>query len=162
MRVSFKIENVKLSPEESVLESAMHSALPTHNHPEGIKGAQATALAISMAQRGCNKDEIKSTIEKRFGYDLSRTCDEIRPDYEYDISCMGTVPESIIAFLESDNFEDAIRNAISLGGDSDTLAAITGSIAEAYYGGVGQEIGEFIWDMIPTQFQDVITWFNGW
>ena len=118
---------------EMTENAAEVSAAVTHNHPEGIKGAQATAAAIFLARSKKSKEEIKSYIENKYGYDLSRTLDEIRPDYEFDVSCMGTVPEAIIAFLESENFEDAIRNAISLGGDSDTLAAITGSIAEAAY-----------------------------
>lgn len=113
---------------------AERSASVTHNHPEGIKGAQATAAAIFLAREGKSKAEIKEYIEGRFGYDLSRTLDEIRPVYKFNESCQETVPEAIIAFLESSDFEDAIRNAISLGGDSDTLAAITGGIAEAAYG----------------------------
>lgn len=116
----------------------------THNHPEGVKGAQATAAAIFLCRKQAErkealsldalKTELKALIEGEFGYDLSMTLDEIRPSYGFDVSCQGTVPPAIIAFLESTGFEDAIRNAISLGGDSDTLAAITGSIAEAAYG----------------------------
>jgi len=113
---------------------AEKSAAVTHNHPEGIKGAQATAAAIYLARDGMKKDNIKDYIESKYKYDLSRTLDEIRPVYRFNETCQETVPEAIIAFLESSSFEDAIRNAISLGGDSDTLAAITGSIAEAYYG----------------------------
>ena len=109
------------------------SAAVTHDHPEGIKGARATAAAIYLARTGVTKAGIKDYIETKYGYDLSRTLDVIRPRYRFNESCQGTVPEAIIAFLESDGFEDAIRNAISLGGDSDTLAAITGGIAEAYY-----------------------------
>ena len=119
---------------EKTENAAEVGAAVTHNHPEGIKGAQATAAAIFLARNSKSKEEIKSYIENKFCYDLSRTLDEIRPTYSFDVSCMGTVPEAIIAFLESGDFEDAIRNAISLGGDSDTLAAITGSIAEAAYG----------------------------
>jgi ADP-ribosylglycohydrolase len=110
------------------------SASVTHNHPEGIKGAQATAAAIFMARTGESKAKIKEYIEKKYGYNLSRTLDEIRPNYSFDVTCQGSVPESIIAFLESTDFEDAIRNAVSLGGDSDTMATIAGSIAKAYYG----------------------------
>jgi ADP-ribosylglycohydrolase len=113
---------------------AERSASVTHNHPEGIKGAQATVAAIYLAREGRDKPAIKDYIETRYGYDLSRTLDEIRPTYCFDVSCQGSVPEAIIAFLESNDFENAVRNAISLGGDSDTLAAITGSIAEAAYG----------------------------
>lgn len=110
------------------------SAAVTHNHPEGIKGAKATAASIFLARKGKSKGEIKTYVENTFSYDLDRTLDEIRPDYQFNESCQEAVPEAIIAFLESVDFEDAIRNAISLGGDSDTLAAITGSIAEAAYG----------------------------
>ena len=115
--------------------SAMRvSANVTHNHPEGIKGAEATASAIYMARNGSSKEEIKEYIEREFHYDLSRTLDNIRPYYHHVESCQETVPEAIIAFLESKDFEDAVRNAVSLGGDTDTLGAITGSIAEAFYG----------------------------
>jgi hypothetical protein len=117
-----------------VEKGAKASAAVTHNHPEGIKGAQATAAAIFLARTGKSKAEIKRYVEDKYHYDLSRTLDEIRPNYGFDETCQGTVPEAIIAFLESTDFEDAIRKAISLGGDSDTLAAITGSIAEAAYG----------------------------
>lgn len=106
----------------------------SHNHPEGIKGANAIAVATYLALHGSTKGEIKETIETRFGYDLSFTLDSIRDTYTFDVSCMGTVPPAIVAFLESTDFVDAIRNAISIGGDSDTIAACTGPIAEAYYG----------------------------
>ena len=106
----------------------------THNHPEGIKGAEAIAAAAFLALHGSSKDEIRSHIETVYGYDLSFTLDSIRPGYKFDVSCMGTVPPAIAAFLESTDFEDAIRNAVSIGGDSDTLAACTGAIAEAFYG----------------------------
>lgn len=112
---------------------AKASALPTHNHPEGIRGAQATAAAIYLARTGHKRSEIGDYIREHY-YPLDKTLAQIRPDYTYDVSCQGTVPPAIQAFLESTSFEDAIRNAISLGGDSDTLAAITGGIAEAYYG----------------------------
>ena len=113
---------------------AKATANVTHNHPEGIKGAEAIASAIFMARNGSSKEEIKKYIENEFHYDLNRTLDEIRPSYHMDETCQKTVPEAIIAFLEAKDFEDAIRNAVSLGGDTDTLGAITGSIAEAYYG----------------------------
>lgn len=118
---------------ESVRHAAMLSAIVTHNHPEGIKGAQATASAIFLARTGCSKAQIKAYIEDEFGYDLSRTCDEIRKHYHHVESCMETVPEAVTAFLEGDNFEDVIRLAVSLGGDCDTLTAIAGSIAEGFY-----------------------------
>ena len=113
---------------------AKATANVTHNHPEGIKGAEATASAIFMARNGSSKEEIKKYIENEFHYDLNRTLNEIRPGYHMDETCQKTIPEAIIAFLEAKDFEDAIRNAVSLGGDTDTLGAITGSIAEAYYG----------------------------
>ena len=119
---------------ETVERFAQYSAEVTHNHPEGIKGAQATAAAIFMARTGESHEAIKRSIEKRYGYDLSRTPDMIRPYYDHVESCQETVPEAIIAFLHSSGFEDAIRIAVSLGGDSDTVAAITGSIAEGAYG----------------------------
>ncbi|MDY6866478.1 MAG: ADP-ribosylglycohydrolase family protein [Chloroflexota bacterium] len=125
---------------EKVLAEAERSAAVTHNHPEGIKGAQATALAILLARQGTSQSDIRREIAVRFDYDLDRKLDDIRPGYALDVSCQGSVPESIIAFLESESYEDAIRKAISLGGDSDTIACITGGIAEAYYGGVPKEI----------------------
>ena len=110
------------------------SAEVSHNHPEGIKGAEATASAIFLARKGFDKTAIRHYIEDNFAYSFSRTCDEIRPTYRFDVSCMGTVPEAMTAFFESVDFEDCIRTAVSLGGDCDTLTAIAGSIAEAYYG----------------------------
>ncbi len=119
---------------ERTREAARATAEPTHNHPEGITGAEAVASAIYLARTGSTKDEIKDYIEKEFGYDLSRTCDEIRPGYHHMATCRDTVPEAITAFLEGIDLEDVIRTAVSLGGDVDTVAAIAGSIAEAYYG----------------------------
>jgi ADP-ribosylglycohydrolase len=119
---------------EETENAAEICAAVTHNHPEGIKGARATAAAIFLARSGRSKDKMRSYIADRYGYDLTRTLDKIRPVYKFNESCQKTVPEAITAFLESNGFEDAVRNAVSLGGDSDTLAAITGSIAEAAYG----------------------------
>lgn len=119
---------------ERTREVARATANVTHNHPEGIKGAEATASAIYMARHGATKKEIKEYIESEFHYNLHRTLEQIRPYYHMDETCQKTVPEAIIAFLEAEDFEDAIRNAVSLGGDTDTLGAITGSIAEAYFG----------------------------
>lgn len=110
------------------------SASITHNHPEGIKGAQATAAAIFMARNGAGKEEIRDYISKKYNYDLNRTCDQIRPSYGFEVSCQKSVPESIIAFLDSTDFESTVRLAVSLGGDSDTQACIAGGIAEAFYG----------------------------
>jgi ADP-ribosylglycohydrolase len=125
---------------DEVLDQARKTAVITHDHPEGIKGAQATALATYLARIGTGREEIRAEIARRFRYNLSRTVDGIRPAYEFDVSCQGTVPEAVVAFLDSDSYEDAVRNAVSLGGDSDTLACITGGIAQAFYGGVPGEI----------------------
>lgn len=121
---------------EVVLAEAERSAAVTHDHSEGILGAQATAAAILFVRLGLSREEIRRRIEEDFGYDLRLSLDEIRPRYAFQASCRGTVPQAVTAFLESTSFEDAIRNAISLGGDADTLACITGGIAEAYYEGV--------------------------
>jgi len=141
---------------EDTLMEAEKSAAVTHNHPEGIKGAQAIAAAIFLAKNGRSKLEIKEYIEKQFGYDLNRKIDDIRETYQFDVSCQGSVPESIIAFLESTDFESAIRLAISLGGDADTQAAMAGSIAEAFY----DEIPDFIIreckNRLPDEFLKVI------
>jgi ADP-ribosylglycohydrolase len=118
---------------KETLAKAKKSADFTHNHPEGIKGAQATAASIFMARTGATKQEIKDYIAATFGYDLNRTVSEIRPGYVFNESCQGTVPEAIIVFLESRDFTDAIQLGISIGGDTDTLCAITGGIAEAFY-----------------------------
>lgn len=145
---------------EDVLENARQFTEVTHNHPEGIKGAQAIAAAIFLARTARSKEEIRSYIETTFHYDLSRTLDEIRPGYGFDASCQGTVPQAIRAFLESRDFEDAVRNAISIGGDSDTLACITGGIAEAFYGGVPRFISEKVWEILDEDLRDVILKFR--
>ena len=118
---------------EETMRAAEDTACVTHNHPEGIKGAQATAAVIWAARNGWSKDQIKEYIEQEF-FLLNLTCDEIRPEYHFDVSCQGTVPEAITAFLEGESFEDVIRTAVSLGGDCDTLTCIAGGMAEAYYG----------------------------
>jgi ADP-ribosylglycohydrolase len=146
--------------EDLVLLHAKQSAECTHNHPEGIKGAQATALAIYLARFGADKEEIRSQITKRFNYDLDRTVESIRPDYRINLTCPGSVPEAIVAFLDSTDFEDAIRNAVSLGGDADTQAAIAGAIAEAYYKGIPPIMLEKAWSKIPQVFRDLITEFS--
>ena len=140
------------------LKQAERYAAVTHNHPEGIKGAQATAAAIYLARTGISKNEIREFITRQFAYDLSRTLAEIRPVYEYDVSCQGTVPEAIIAFLEAEDFEDAIRNAISLGGDSDTLACITGGIAEAFFG-IPEEIAAKALGLLDEQLRKTVAAF---
>ena len=137
---------------DKTLEMAKVTAEVTHNHPEGSKGAQATAAAIFLARTGHSKLEIKRYVEQTFGYDLSRTCDEIRPGYRHVETCQQTVPEAIIAFLESAGFEDALRNAVSLGGDSDTLACITGGIAETFYG-MPPELQQKTLKRLPEEMQ---------
>lgn len=141
---------------DKVLEEAKKSAEVTHNHPEGIKGAQATALAIFLARIGKDKDFIKSEIENRFDYDLDRKLEYIRPDYKFNVSCQGSVPESIICFLESNSFEDAIRNAISLGGDADTMACIAGGIAEAYYKEIPKYISDEVHKKLDSELLNVL------
>ncbi|MBO4765698.1 MAG: ADP-ribosylglycohydrolase family protein [Lachnospiraceae bacterium] len=130
----------------------------THNHPEGIKGAEAVASAIFLAKNGSSKQEIKEYIEREFAYDLSRTCDEIRPKYHHVESCQETVPEAITAFLEGESFEDVVRTAVSLGGDCDTLTCISASIAEAYYG-VSLELIRECKSRIPQEMNNVIALF---
>ena len=127
---------------DEVLNEAARTAEISHNHPEGIKGAQAVALAVFLARTTGKKALIAREVTDRFGYDLDWTVESIRPSYDFDVSCQGTVPEAVICFLESESYEDAVRNAVSLGGDSDTLACITGAIAEAYYGPVAPLIRE--------------------
>lgn len=142
------------SMEETRAVAALAAGV-THDHPEGIKGAESTASAIFLARTGHSKVEIKEYVEREFGYDLGRTLDEIRPTYQFNERCQDTVPQAITAFLESTGFEDAIRNAISLGGDSDTLAAITGSIAEAAYG-VPQWIKDKAWEYLDEPLREVL------
>lgn len=146
---------------EKTLEMAKVTAEITHNHPEGIKGAQATAAAIFLARTGHTKQEIRRYVEQTFGYDLSRTCDTIRPGYHHVETCQQTVPEAIIAFLESTGFEDALRNAVSLGGDSDTLACITGGIAEAFYG-MPPALRKETLKRLPEEMRDVYELFLEW
>ena len=145
---------------EEVLAEAERSAAVTHNHPEGIKGAKAIALAIFLARQGFTQEDIRHEINDRFNYDLNRSLDEIRPGYRFDVSCQGSVPEAIIAFLGSTSYEDAIRKAISIGGDSDTIACITGGIAEAFYGGVPEDIAKQGRSFLPEEFLNIIDAFE--
>lgn len=145
---------------EETLELARHSALPTHDHPEGIKGAQAVAAAVFLARSGASKDEIRSMIQTRFGYGLNRTLDEIRPGYGFDPTCQGSVPEALTAFLESESFEDALRKAVSLGGDSDTQACIAGAVAEAFYGGVPFDLAESVRALLPAEMTRILDRFG--
>jgi len=143
------------SSEAEVLHQAKLSAEVSHNHPEGIKGAHATALIVYLLRTGSGKEDVRARIAGEFEYDLNRTVDDIRPDYSFDVSCQGTVPEATIAFLDSDSFENAIRNAISLGGDSDTLACIAGGFAEAYYG-VPDDIQEWALERLTPDLLEIV------
>ena len=158
MRVSpvgFAFETI-----EDVLAWSERSAAVTHNHPEGVRGAQATAVAIYLARRGQDKNLIRITLESQFGYDLSARLDQIRPTYRFDETCQRTVPQALAAFFESTSYEDAIRNAISFGGDADTLACITGGIAEAYYGGVPPELEARTMVLLDDQLATVLERFR--
>lgn len=146
---------------DSVVNAARISAEVTHNHPEGIKGAQATAAAIFLARKGVSKEEIRAYIQNEFEYDLTRSCDQIRPNYYHVESCQETVPEAITAFLEGNSFEDVIRTAVSLGGDCDTLTAIAGSIAEAFYG-VPDELKIECQNRLTNDLQAVLIEFEEW
>jgi ADP-ribosylglycohydrolase len=145
---------------EEVLAEAQRSAEVTHNHEHGIRGAQAVAAAIFLARTGSTKDQIRQFIEERFDYFLDDTLDQIRPTYQFDVSCQWSVPQSIIAFLESDSVEDAIRNAISLGGDADTMACIAGAIAEPFYDGVPAEIADPVLELLDERLSDVVMEFR--
>lgn len=145
--------------EHVVLEQARWSAMPTHDHPEGVKGAQSVALAVWLARRGAPREEIRSRIESEFGYDLRRTVEEIQPGYTFDVTCQGSVPEAIIAFLDADDFEGAIRNAVWLGGDADTQACIAGAIAEAVWG-VPMEIEKEVRARLPPELLAILDEFR--
>jgi len=150
---------------DETLDAAKKSAEVTHNHPEGIKGAQATAAAIYLARKDKTKTEIKQFIETNFNYDLSRKIENIRPNYRFDVSCQGSVPESIIAFLESYDYESAIRIAVSLGGDSDTIACISGGISQAFYKKIDPELIKSAKSKLPFEMQEIIEKFEteiGW
>jgi ADP-ribosylglycohydrolase len=140
----------------AVLAEAERCAAVSHNHPEGIKGAQAVALAVFLARTGVSKPQIRATLQERFGYDLGRSLDQIRPDYRFDVSCQGSVPEAVVAFLESGTFREAIGNAVSLGGDSDTQACIAGAIAEAFYGSVPESFIAFVRSKLPDDLWQVV------
>lgn len=160
MRVS-PVGWVAESLEEAENLAAM-TAEVTHNHPEGIKGAQATAGAIFLARQGRAKGDIKDYVSGKYNYNLDRTLAEIKKTYRYDITCQGTVPEAIIAFLESGNFEEAVRKAVWLGGDADTLGAITGSIAEAFYGGIPDRIAAETLLRLDDELQEKYTSWREW
>lgn len=158
MRVSpvgFAFDNT-----DQVLEKARQSAEITHNHPEGIKGAQAVAAAVFLAKNGKNKTEIENFIRQTFHYNLNFSIEEIRPYYDFDVTCQGSVPQAIKAFLESTDYENAIRLAVSLGGDSDTIACITGAIATAFYKKIPQEIVQNAENELPPEFLEIIDQFD--
>ncbi len=144
---------------EITLEQAEKFTIITHDHSEGIKGACATAAAIYLARTGASREEMRSFIENTFNYDLQRTVESVRPQYHYEVSCQKTVPEAILAFLDSTDFENAIRLAISLGGDSDTLACITGGIAQAYYGSVPDPILQKVYEYLDPALTAVTDQF---
>ncbi len=148
------------STADRVLVEAERTAAVSHNHPEGIKGAQAAALAVFLARSGASREAMRADIAARFGYDLQRTVEQIRPGYAFDSSCQGTVPEALIAFLDSTSYEDAVRKAISLGGDSDTLACIAGGIAQAFYGEIPAPIVREVKARLPEEFLQVIDLFD--
>lgn len=145
--------------ERAVLASARASAAATHDHPEGIKGAQAIALAVFLARTGAEKASIRQRIQTEFAYDLDRRLDDIRPDYRFDVSCAGSVPEALIAFFESEDYESAVRNAVSLGGDADTQACIAGAVAEAFYGGVPAGVASEVRARLPEELLSVMDAF---
>jgi len=145
---------------DDVLAESGRSAAVTHNHPEGIKGAQATAAAVFMARRGDTKQRIRDSLQAMFGYHLSDRLDDLRPTYRFDETCQGTVPAALIAFFESADYEDAIRKAISLGGDADTLACITGAVAEAHYGGVPSHIAVPAMAMLDDRLRHIVVRFR--
>ena len=140
---------------QTVLDKAAEFTGVTHNHPEGIKGGQANAAAIFLARMGKSKDEIRTFIETTFQYDLGKHVDEIRPSYRFDVSSQGTVPQAIRAFIDSTDFEDAIRTAVSLGGDTDTLTCITGGIAQAFYGGVPAPIEIMVYAILDERLGEI-------
>ncbi|MBP1743099.1 MAG: ADP-ribosylation/Crystallin [Firmicutes bacterium] len=144
---------------EEVLRMAEDSSAVTHNHPEGIKGAKAVASAIYLAKNGATKKELKDYVEKTFGYELGESIDSIRKWYSFDVSCQGSVPQAIISFMDSDSYEDAVRNAISIGGDSDTIACITGGLAEAYYKEIPEYITERVMGILPDEMKEVLQRF---
>ncbi|TAF63469.1 MAG: dinitrogenase reductase [Cytophagales bacterium] len=145
---------------ETVIEVAKQTAEITHNHPEGIKGAQSTAAAILLARQGASKQTIKEFITEKFNYNLDFTIDAIRPVYSFDVTCQGSVPQAIVAFLESTDFESAIRLGISIGGDSDTIACIAGGIASAYYKQIPAEIIDFVVSRLPEEYIDIMNQFD--
>jgi ADP-ribosylglycohydrolase len=145
---------------DEVLLRARWTAEVTHNHPEGVRGAQAVAAAVFLARTGSTKEEIRAFIERKFGYDVSASIEEIRPSYRFDVSCQGSVPQAIVAFLDSVDYESAVRLAVSLGGDCDTIACIAGGIAQAYYGGVPDGIRAQALALLDERLRDIVEKFE--
>lgn len=145
---------------EEALAEAGRCAAPTHGHPEGVEGAQAVALAVFLARSGASKSDLGREIAARFGYNLDRTVESIRPSYTFDVAAVRSVPEAIVCFLDAENFEDAVRNAVSLGGDADTMACIAGAIAEAYWGEVPAAIANEVRSRLPVEFVEVLERFT--
>jgi ADP-ribosylglycohydrolase len=139
-----------------VLAEAKRSAEVTHNHPEGIKGAQAVSAAVYLARTGATKDEVKAYVETAFCYNLDASLDSIREDYRHDVTCQGSVPQALRAFLEADDLEDAVRKAVSIGGDSDTIACIAGSVAHAFYGTVSDEIRQGVFRILDDPLKEIV------
>jgi ADP-ribosylglycohydrolase len=147
--------------EEAVLREAGKTAAISHDHPEGIKGAQATALAVFLARTGASKQDIRVELAGRFKFELQRTVDQIRPAYRFDLSCQGTVPPAVVCFLDARSYEDAVRNAVSLGGDSDTLACIAGAIAHAFYGDLPAHIVASVREILAPELWSITERFCG-
>jgi ADP-ribosylglycohydrolase len=145
-----------LDDEVAVLREAERSAAVTHDHPEGIKGAQATALAIFMARKGADAEQIRREVTTRFGYNLDRSPDEIRPDYQFEVSCQKSVPEALICALEGADWEESVRLAVSLGGDADTMACIAGGVAEALHGPVAADVAARTREILPDHLRDIL------
>ena len=145
---------------QEVLDAARDSAAVTHDHPEGIAGAQAIASAVFLARKGHPKADIREFVTEVFAYDLTDTIANVRRTYAFDVSCQGSVPQAVLAFLEGENFEDAVRLGISLGGDSDTIACMTGAIAQAYYGGVPEDIEREVYARLDPELTAVVRAFT--
>ncbi len=149
-----------LDDEAEVLAEAKRSAIVTHDHPEGVKGAQAVALAVLRARQGMAPADLRAELTERFGYDLDRTADDIRPAYAFDVSCQGSVPEALVCALEGDDWEACVRLAVSLGGDADTQACVAGAVAQARFGGVPAEIEDRVRTILPRHVLDIVEDFE--
>ena len=150
---------------EAAITMAEATAAVTHDHPEGVRGAQAVAAAVFLARQGESKANIRTQVEMRFGYNLSASLDAIREHYRFDVSCQGSVQQSLIAFLEADDYEGAVRNAVSLGGDADTMACIAGGVAEAFFGGIPEHIAQHVRELLDDGQLDTLSRFRarfGW